>query len=186
MVELRNSFRRLAAEQGDQMLGAEPLARAGDRGERFLREDRAVHKFDALHAQIAIAARFGALTKIGKKRLPPATRGFAQRNESIEPSALDALLFVRRLAFLDLLAAQPHVVEAIKRQRRSRQAVASRTPDFLIIGLDGFRQIGVRHEPHIGLVDAHSERNRRHHDKAVLLQETVLIVQSAAALSIPA
>ena len=176
MVELRHSLRRLAAEQGDQMLGAEPLAGAGDGGERFLREDRAVGKFDAFHAQIAIAARFGALTKIGEKRLPPATRGFAQRDQSIEPPAFDALLFVRRLAFLDLLAAQPHVVEAIKRQRRSRQAVASCAPDFLVIGLDGFRQIGVRHEAHIRLVDAHSESDRRHHDKSVILQEAVLIL----------
>ena len=34
-------------------------------------------------------------------------------------AALHPLLFVRRFAFLNLLPPQPHVVEAIKRERRS-------------------------------------------------------------------
>ena len=38
------------------------------------------------------------------------------------------------------------------------------------------------HEPHIGLVDAHSERDRRHHDEAVLLQETVLVFRARGAV----
>lgn len=32
------------------------------------------------------------------------------------------------------------------------------------------------HKAHIGLVDAHAEGNRRHHDHAVLAQEAVLVV----------
>ena len=38
------------------------------------------------------------------------------------------------------------------------------------------------HEPHIRLVDAHAERDRRHHDKAVILQEAVLIVRAQGAV----
>jgi hypothetical protein len=33
----------------------------------------------------------------------------------------------------------------------------------------------MRDEAHVGLVDPHAERDRRHHEKAVLLQEGVLV-----------
>ena len=91
-------------------------------------------------------------------------------------------MLVRRLALLDPLAVQAHVVDAVKRERRGRQAVTPGAPDFLIVGFDGFRQIGVGHEPHIRLVDAHAESDRRHHDQAVLLEEAVLILRAQSAV----
>ena len=38
----------------------------------------------------------------------------------------------------------------------------------------------MRHEPHVRLVDAHAEGNRRRHDEAVLLQKAVLILPAQA------
>jgi hypothetical protein len=60
------------------------------------------------------------------------------------------------------------VVGAVERQRLGRRAVAARAADLLIIGLDRFRQIGMRDPADIGLVDAHAEGDRGHHDQPVL------------------
>ena len=38
------------------------------------------------------------------------------------------------------------------------------------------------HKSHIGLVDPHSERDRRHHDEAVFLQKTVLVFRARGAV----
>src|SRR3546814_15948535 len=84
------------------------------------------------------------LAEIGQQRLPPAARTFAERDKCVEALALDALAVFARLALLDLQAAQPHVVEAIQRQRLGRQAVAAGAADLLVIGL----HIGRRSEEH--------------------------------------
>src|SRR5262249_13348559 len=141
MAKLRQALGCLAAQERDQMLGAKPLAGTGHGGQRFLRQNGAIDQLDALKAKVAVAARLSSLAEIGEQRLPPAAWRCAQRDKRIEPPPLDALLLIGGLAVLDLLAAQAHVVEAIKGQRRGWQAVPPRPSDLLIIGLDGFGQI---------------------------------------------
>jgi len=51
----------------------------------------------------------------------------------------------------------------------------SRPAGLLVVALNGPGQVKVGDEPHVGLVDAHSERDRGHHDQAVLAQEAGLI-----------
>ena len=69
---------------------------------------------------------------------------------------------------------------ARRRQGRShpcigRRAIASGASGFLVIAFDTLRQIEVRHEADIGLVDAHAEGDGRHHDHAFLALETRLV-----------
>src|SRR5262249_45914415 len=111
------------------MLGAEALAGAHHGGQRLLRGYGAVDHFGALAAEIAIAARLGRFAEIGKQRLPPAARRFAQRDKRVEALPLDALLLVRGLAFVDLQATEPDVAHAVERERVGRQSVAAGAAD---------------------------------------------------------
>ena len=168
----------IAEEQIGQMLGAETLAGAHDGGERFLRRDRAVDHLGAVAAEVAIAARLRRLAEIGQKRLPAAARRFAQRDQRVEPLAVDALLRVGGVALVDLQAAQANVAHAVERQRVGRQPVAAGAADFLVVAFDIGRHVGVKYEAHIRLVDAHAERDGRDHDDAVLLQKNILIARA--------
>ncbi len=71
---------------------------------------------------------------------------------------------------------------AVKGERIGWQPVAAGAADLLVIAFDIGRHIGVQHEADIGLVDAHAERDRRHHDDAVLLQEDILVARSGRRL----
>ena len=53
-------------------------------------------------------------------------------------------------------------------------------PGFLIVGLDTFRQVQMRHEAHVGLVDAHAERDRGDDHDTVLIDEAILIAGANA------
>ena len=160
------------------MLGAETLAGAHHGGERLLRRDRAVDHLGAVAAEIAIAAWLRRLAEIGQQRLPAAARRFAQRDQRVEPLAVDPFLRVGRVALVDLQAAQPDVAHAVERQRIGGQPVAAGAADFLIIAFDAGRHVGMEHEADIGLVDPHAERDGRDHDDAVLLQESVLVTRA--------
>ena len=67
-----------------------------------------------------------------------------------------------------------------------RQAVAAGAARLLVIALDAFRQVEVRDEAHVGLVDAHAERDRRDHHDAVVAEEAVLVAPRASRVSMPA
>ena len=164
------------------MLGTEALAGAEDRRHRLLRLDGRVHDRDAVDAQVAIPASVRSLAEIGEQGLAPAARRFAQCDERIEPLAFDALLLVRRIALLDLQAAQPYVAHAVEGHGVGRHPVAAGAPDLLIVALDVLRQVGVAHEAHVRLVDAHPERDGRHDHHAVLLQEGILVARARGRL----
>ena len=116
--------------------------------------------------------------KNAEQHLPAAARALAERDEVVELARLDPLALVGRVALLDLAAAQLDVAGAVERQRVGGQAVAAGAADLLVIGLDRGRHVGVEHEAHVGLVDAHAEGDRRAHHDAVLLQEDVLVVRA--------
>ena len=153
-------------------------AGAHDGGQRLLRRDRAVDHLGAVAAEIAIAARRRGLGEISQQRLPAAARRLAQRDQRVEPLPVDPLLLVGGVAVVDLHAAQADIAHAVKRERIGRQPVAAGAADLLVIAFDIGRHIGMQHEAHIGLVDAHAERDRRHHDDAVFLQEDILVARA--------
>ena len=65
--------------------------------------------------------------------------------------------------------------QAVGHPRVGGQAVAAGAAGLLVIALDALRQVEVRDEAHVGLVDAHAERDGRDHDDAVLAQEARLV-----------
>src|SRR5215212_4617968 len=54
-------------------------------------------------------------------------------------------------------------------------AVPARAPGLLVISFNAFRQIEMRHEPHIRLVDPHAERDGSDNYDAILVDEPVLM-----------
>ena len=122
----------------------------------------------------------------GAESSPNVASSICRRQRAVSHSAtrssslagLDPLALVGRAALGDLAAAQLDVAGAVKRERFGRQAVAAGAADLLIIGFDRGRHVGVKHEAHVGLVDAHAEGDRRADDDAVLLQEDVLVVRA--------
>ena len=56
VAELQDRVGLLAAQEVDQVLGAEALAGAQDRRQRLLRRDGAVDHLDAVEAEVAVAA----------------------------------------------------------------------------------------------------------------------------------
>ena len=55
-----------------------------------------------------------------------------------------------------------------------RVAVAPRPPGLLVVGLDRLRHVQMNHAPHVGLVDAHPERDRRTDHRHLVARELVL------------
>jgi hypothetical protein len=77
---------------------------------------------------------------------------------------------------VDEAALRDDILQAPRHPRFGRLAVASGTAGFLVVAFDRSRQIHVRDEAHVGLVDAHAESERRDHDDAVLAQESFLVL----------
>ena len=90
-----------------------------------------------------------------------APRCLDQADQRIQPRALAGA--ARLVHFGKALARAHEVFSAPQQNRHRRIAVAPRTPRFLIVPLDRLGQSGVRDKTHVGLVDAHAERNCRHH-----------------------
>ena len=55
------------------------------------------------------------------------------------------------------------------------EAVAAGAAGFLLVVLERLRRAGVNHEPDVRPIDPHAERDRRHHDVGVFVQERVLV-----------
>jgi hypothetical protein len=71
-------------------------------------------------------------------------------------------------------APQPEVLGAPQQQRPGRLAVAPAAPALLQVAVDGVRDVEVDDEPHVGLVDAHAEGDRRHDDPQLAVHERLL------------
>ena len=178
VTESQNSVAVIADQHIGQMLGAEALAGAHDGGERLLRGDGTVDDLGTIAAEIAIAAWLCGLAEIGQQRLPAAARRFAQRHQRVEALALDPLLLVGGIAVVDLQTAQADVAHPVERQRVGGEPIAAGAADLLVIAFDIGWHIGVQHEAHVRLVDAHAESDSRDHDDTVLLQENILVTRA--------
>ena len=176
----------LAAQHVDQVLRTEGVTAgpgaAVDAGQELLRQHGAVDGLRGRQAVVAVAAGRGVLTEIGQQTHAAAVGGFAQRQHGIQLAALQPLEFLAGFRRLDEAPLLHHVVQAIGHPDFSRQAIAAGSPGFLVIGLDGPRQVHVRHEAHIRLVDAHAEGDGGHDDHAVLALEGSLHVAAFGSL----
>ena len=103
-----------------------------------------------------------------------------------EVGRLDRLLVRLQLArdALDVLhlerddarseAHRADVVRAVEQHRARRLPIASRPADLLVVGVDRRARLGVEDPADVVLVDAHAERDRRHHDARLAAHERVL------------
>jgi len=71
----------------------------------------------------------------------------------------------------------PHadIVKTIEHQCLGWRAISPGAADFLVIGFDAGRQIEMTDKADVGLVNAHAERNRRHHDHRAFAHEAILV-----------
>ena len=155
---------RLAEQHLLDIARAEQLAGTEHGGQEFLRDRRRIDRIGGPQAIVAIAAVFDEVfAEMFQQDATPAARRLDQRSQRRQPRPLAGLPL--RLDLADPLARTREILRAPEQMRDCWIAVAARAAGFLIIGLDRFRQAGMRDEADVGLVDAHAECDRRadHH-----------------------
>ena len=149
-----------------------PAAEAVHGGQSLLRRDRRVDRLRRRKAQITDPAGLDPLLA------EIAAHGGGATGDPVEHAVELAQLAV--LDLTDLLAdlaaggaaqGPGHVGRAIEGDPLGRLAVAARAADLLPVGLDRGRRVGVDDEPDVRLVDAHAERDGRHHHGGIGLEE---------------
>ena len=175
MAELGDTVILEAQQHVDDIGLPEALAGAVDARQRLLRGDRAVEQFRRLGAGVAIAAGRATVAEIGQEHLPAAACRLGKPQQRVELLAFHALALVWCLRFLDEAAAQRDVLVAVEHQRVCGQAVAPGPAGLLIVGLDAARQVDMRNEAHVWLVDAHAEGDGGDHDHRLAALEARLV-----------
>ena len=144
-------------------------------GERFLRLNGVIFLLYLPGAYVASAA-IGLLEifpEIRQQRLAAALVAFRILQHGVGVLFRNTpLLFVLRLT--REIEQLRHIRRAVKQQTVRGIAITSGPARFLIIALHVFRQIKVCHKAHVGLVDAHAESHRSHHDGAFVPPEGLL------------
>ena len=87
---------------------------------------------------------------------------------------LDPLALLVPAAGCDELPELRDVAQAPGHHGGRRQPVAAGAPGLLVVGLEALGRIEVVDEAHVGLVDAHPERDRGHDDARLVLDEPTL------------
>ena len=166
---------RLAAQDGDQVLGTEAFAGAQDGRERLAGGLGGVEERGGIAAEVAVAARRRqGLAEVAEERLAAAALRLGKAEQRVQALVVGLLALERRGALVDLGAAQADVVGAVEGEGVGRRAVAAGAADLLVVALDRLRQVGVGDVADVGLVDAHAEGDRRADDEAVLALEARL------------
>ena len=137
----------------------------------FCAGDGAVPRLGRRQAGVAVAARLGGLAEVVEQLHAAARHGLAEREHGVEVRGQPALVGGVALGRVDHAALLHDVGQPVREPRGRRQPVASGAAGLLVVPLDGLRQVEVRDEPHVGLVDAHAERDGRDHHDPVLAQE---------------
>ena len=181
MAQLQHALLALAAQHVHQVGDAEALAGAVDAGERLARRLRAVPGARRFQAVVAVAAGLRVvLAESREQRLPPAAGGLAEAQQHVELAALEPAAFFAGLGLFDHLPQQHHVAQAVAEPGLGRVAVAAGAAGFLVIAFQRLGQVQVRHEAHVGFVDAHAEGDGGHHHHAFLAQEAALVFRADA------
>ena len=121
----------------------------------------------------AVGAR---LAEVLEQRPAPALGDLAPAEQRIELRALAALVLLVGFGCRDELRELHDVLQAVDHPRVGGLAVAAGAARLLVVRLDALRQVEMRDEPDVGLVDAHAERDRRDDDHRVLDEEPALML----------
>ena len=152
----------------------EILSHPPDAGERLLGIFGAVITLGRIEADVAVAARLVVvLAEVVEQHLTAAGLRLGEGRHHVEL----VLLHLQLLGVFDVVEQPAHPTDVggiVEQQRLGRSAVTPGAAGFLIVGFDVLRDVVVHHEAHVGLVDAHAERHRRHHDLDVILEEGLL------------
>ena len=144
-----------------------------------------VPSHDSRRGQAGVAVAAGGspvLAEVGQQlhaaALRPSRRAPASRRGARPASRRCARSPSERVDHLALLH---DVLQPVGQPGGRRQAVAPGAAGLLVVALDRLRQVEVGDEAHVGLVDAHAERDRGDHDQAVLAQEAGLVARRGSA-----
>ena len=113
--------------------------------------------------------------KVRQQGLTAAAGFFAQSQHRVELVMLQTLVALVAFGVLQHLLEHHHVLQAVSHPGICRQAITTRTAGFLVVRLKGFGQVQVRHEAHVGLVNAHAKGNGRDHDQPFFIEEALLV-----------
>ena len=81
------------------------------------------------------------------------------------------------LVFVEFLQLH-NVIDVIKHHAVAFQAVAARTPRFLVVAFERLGRVIVNHKPNVGLVNAHSEGNCGADYVHFFVQKSVLVAHA--------
>ncbi len=88
---------------------------------------------------------------------------------------LQPLLTLVAFGVLQHLLEHQHVLQTVGHPGIGGQTVTPCPTGLLVISLKRFGQVHVRDKTHVGLVDAHAERDGRDHDQPFLVEKALLI-----------
>ena len=166
----------------DEVAGAEALVllapQAHHGRQQLLGGHRAVERLGRRQAGVAVAARRRRLPEVSEQLHAPALDRLAEGEHRVEVLRLPPLVSGVAVALLDHAALLHDILQSVGQPRRRRQAVAAGAPGLLVVALDALGQVEVGDEPHVGLVDAHAEGDRRDHHDAVFAQEPRLVARA--------
>ncbi len=169
MIELKNLVGIRAAQYFDQVIDAKTLAGTEHHAQRHACCLGAVPGAYRFKTGIAVATRLRLLlAEIPQQRLASATGNFAKTEHGVEAMLLGAFVFFAAVGLHHHLPQLDDVLQTIQQQSSGWRSISSCATGFLIIGFNRFGHVEMRDKPHIGFVDAHAERNGRHHDQPFL------------------
>ena len=88
---------------------------------------------------------------------------------------LDTLMPLVTVGVVEHLLEENYILQPVCHPGVCRQTISTCAAGFLIVGFQRLRQVQVRNETHVRLVDAHAERNGCHHDQAFLIKKALLV-----------
>ena len=141
----------------------------------FCAGTRPSHVSGCFEAGVAVAAGLRCLAEVSEQVLPAAADRLAQREHRVEVLPQPHLVRPVAGALVDEPALLHDVAEAVRHPHDGGLAVTARATGLLVVALDRLRQVDVRDEPHVGLVDPHAEGDRRDHHDPVVAEEPRLI-----------
>lgn len=171
-----NPLRLRSAQHGDHVARSEPLARPHHAGKELLGgnghvQGRAV-RFRAVVAHIAVCFR-RLFTEVAQQGNSAAGFRFGEAHHGVQLGGGGP---AKKGIFqaLDVPPPPGRIGVGKEQYAFSGQAVAPRPADLLVIAFQVLGKIVVDHVPNVGLVDAHAEGHRGHHDPDVVPHEEFL------------
>ena len=172
---IRDFCRLGSAQELDEVQGAVALAQGVDGGKQRPALRGAVQRLEAGEADVAVAAvDVGLFIEIVQQVFAAAGGQLAVLPHLLQLAQVDfGLLGV--VGHGDKRAQPVHVAVGIEQQGFAGEPVAARAPGLLVVALHVLGKVHVHDKAHVGLVDAHAERDGGDDDADVVAEEFLLV-----------